>query len=91
MDLGTSFSAALHADDELHHLFLIAEVLGVVIGGTQVPLLRDQMMQMIAQQSSHGLLFPVRVTSQPLVFFHAQFYGHTMVTRQCLLLPDALS
>ena len=83
------FLALLHTDDELHHLFFIAEILRVVVGGAQVALLRDEVVHVIAQQGRHRRLFPVRVASQPLVLFHGQSDGYTTITGQFCLLPWA--
>lgn len=79
-------AAFLNADDELHHLFLETEVLRIIVRWAQITLLRDQVLQPLAQQSCHGQLCPVRVTAQPLVFLDGKFDSHTLITGQGFLL-----
>lgn len=65
----------LDAHDELHHLFLIAKILRFVVRGAKIALLRDKEPDMLAQQGSHRLSFPVRFASKPFEFLFTEAYG----------------
>src|SRR5579883_686834 len=68
--------------DELHDLFLVAEVLRFVIRWTQITLFRHQRADMVAQQSRHGPPLPIGLAAQPFVLIVSQLYRHRMRSRQ---------
>jgi hypothetical protein len=78
-----SFAAfVLNTDDKLHDLFLVAEVLGFVVRGAQIALLRDKIANVFPEQGRHRLALPVRFTPEPLVFVFGETNRDGMCARQ---------